>query len=592
MKFFMGCIRKYRLITAISIILLFAEAVCCLYVPFVLGNIIGTGLQCKGFSDDLPLVISRNAFALFCEVLPSDKSEELESFYELRREAPDSYDEKYVTDNICRYFMNEDERERAVQFFRNAAFSAVLLARNSPQLDNYNADELLDSVSLDSIYILAKKYELTEEEKEEYFKASEAADTALKIQVADLLLPYIYEDAGIDCSAVQKEYIKENSILCIAVLILQFTCAAASSFFIARLSVNFEKEMRLAVINKALSFTKEERAGLPRDAALRYYESGALSTGIAVNLGFRLIFNSLFIGIIGSIVTFMKSAVFGSFILGSALLIVIGLTLIFILTYKRYYRMQDNYREYSNMLKTNLDRIFTVRLMKAEKAEKGRISDISSEIKKDESFVLRSGFTALGIVGLAVNLLTALIVIAGGNSMLQADISLGNIITYLQYSLITVSSFMMLGAAVLFLPAALKSMKGLDRFLEIPLADENADKDKISIASVESVRFEGVRLFPHSKAISFEMRKGQAVAITGSTGSGKTLLTDALIREFTPYEGEIFINSINIKDIDKSFPSEYVARASSIPVIYSSSVRINMYLAGAVKSDAALLTAL
>ena len=99
MKFFFGCIRKYRLITAISIVLLFAEAVCCLYVPFILGNIIGTGLQCKGFSDDLPLVISRNAFALFCEVLPSDKSEELESFYELRREAPDSYDEKYFTDN-------------------------------------------------------------------------------------------------------------------------------------------------------------------------------------------------------------------------------------------------------------------------------------------------------------------------------------------------------------------------------------------------------------------------------------------------------------------------------------------------------------
>lgn len=592
MKFFFGCIRKYRLITAISIILLFAEAVCCLYVPFILGNIIGTGLQCKGFSDDFPFVVSKNAFALFCEVLPEKNTQELLSLYALQKKAPSETEEKYRSDKTCYYFINEADREKAAQFFRNAAFSAVLLARNSPQLDNFNADELLDSVSLDSIYILAKKYELSEEEKEEYFRIAENTDTALKIQVTDMLLPYIYEDAGIDCDSIQKEFIKSNSILCIAVLLLQFLCAAASSYLIAKLSVKFEKEMRLSVIKKSFSFTKEERAKLPADSALRYYESEAASTGIAVNLGFRLIFNSLFIGIIGSIVTFMKSAVFGAFILGSALLIVISLTLIFILTYKRFYRMQDNYRVYSNMLKTILDRIFTVRMMKAEKTEKRRISEVSSDIKKDESYVLRSLFSALGVIGLAVNLLTVLIVITGGNSMLQADISLGNIITYLQYSLITVSSFMMLGAAVLFLPASIKALKGLDKFLAIPVKEEISDFEKVSIDHIDKLRFEKVKLFENSKELSFEIKKGQAVAIVGSTGSGKTLLTDALMREFTPASGEIYINSHNIKDINNSFPSGYIARAFSKPVIYSSTVRINMYLAGAVKSDKVLLSAL
>lgn len=592
MKFFLGCIRKYRLITAISIILLFAEAVCCLCVPFILGNIIGTGIQGKGFDDDYPLVISRNAFALFCEVLPGEYVRELSSCYELCDDFPEEINERYRTDKTCYYFKEDADSEKVTEFFRNAAFSAVLLAGKAPQPDSYDINGLLDSVSLDSIYILAKRYELTEDEKAEYFAVSRNTDTALRVQVADILIPYIYEDAGIDCDMVQREYIKENSILCIVILLIQFICAAASSYFIARLSVNIEKESRTAVIKKALSLTKEERARLPADSVLRYYETESASTGIAVNMGFRLIFNSLFIGIIGSIVTFMKSAVFGAFIAGGALLIIAGISLIFILTYKRYYRMQDNYREYSNMLKTNLDRIFTVRLMKAEKFEKECITKVTASVKKDESFVLRSVFSALGVVGLAVNLLTAVTVIAGGNAILSADISLGNIITYLQYTLITVSSFMMLGAAVLFLPAAVKALTGLDRLLAIPEKEESSRKDRIKLNSVESMRFEGVRLTEHSKELSFEIKKGQAVAICGSTGSGKTLLTEALLGEFTPFSGEIFINSCNIRDVDESFPGAFVARAFSKPVIYSATVRINMYLAGAVKSDNVLVSAL
>lgn len=52
------------------------------------------------------------------------------------------------------------------------------------------------------------------------------------------------------------------------------------------------------------------------------------------------------------------------------------------------------------------------------------------------------------------------------------------------------------------------------------------------------------------KNINIEINCGEIIALVGENGSGKTTLIKILTGLYTDYEGEIFVNGINIKDID------------------------------------------
>lgn len=74
---------------------------------------------------------------------------------------------------------------------------------------------------------------------------------------------------------------------------------------------------------------------------------------------------------------------------------------------------------------------------------------------------------------------------------------------------------------------------------------------------MHSVRFENVSFgYEENKNIisnlSFEIKKGDKVAIVGANGQGKTTLVKLLMGIYTPTDGNIYVNDVNIKSIKKN----------------------------------------
>ncbi|MDY0317823.1 MAG: ABC transporter ATP-binding protein [Candidatus Izemoplasmatales bacterium] len=81
--------------------------------------------------------------------------------------------------------------------------------------------------------------------------------------------------------------------------------------------------------------------------------------------------------------------------------------------------------------------------------------------------------------------------------------------------------------------------------------------------------------------INFEVKKGETIAIIGKTGSGKSTLMNLLIRLLDYQKGQILIDGVEIKDIEKHHLRKNVGVILQEPFLFSKSIEDNIKISDA-----------
>ena len=76
--------------------------------------------------------------------------------------------------------------------------------------------------------------------------------------------------------------------------------------------------------------------------------------------------------------------------------------------------------------------------------------------------------------------------------------------------------------------------------------------------------------------INLTIEPGDVVGIVGTTGSGKSTLINLIMRYYDDYEGEIFVDGKNIKDIDMSYYRSQIGFVQQEPLMFKDTVFNNI----------------
>ena len=281
----------------------------------------------------------------------------------------------------------------------------------------------------------------------------------------------------------------------------------------------------------------------------------------------------------------------------------IGITLIvivqiFMLSYviPRYRKVQGYTDSMNRTVREGLTGVRVIRAFNAERYQNRKADDANDALTSNNLYALRLMAFTSPFNGVVQNILTVAIYVIGADLIIAAAspddalYTFSNMVVYSSYIMYVVSSFILLAHIALGLPRAIVCARRIADVIDTPITVGNGDRTDVPQQDV-CISFKDVSFaYPQGAGdtltgISFDVRRGETVAIVGQTGSGKTSLVNLIPRLFDVTSGTVEIDGVDVREYDLEALRSKIGYATQRPVLFSGTVRFNIGY-GSERTDA------
>lgn len=209
-----------------------------------------------------------------------------------------------------------------------------------------------------------------------------------------------------------------------------------------------------------------------------------------------------------------------------------------------------------------------------------KLKGITEKIYENEVKYYRNGCSSLAFIMSITYVPNMIIFIYGGLLAIHGEIQVSLLFAYGQLMSLVSTPVIDLFSSLNEMREIEKSMKRLDELLLLEEERNGTETEAMNTRSVvrlQKVSYtygtESKKVFDH---ISFEIRAGECVGITGESGAGKTTLLNMLCGFYSPAEGSLFLWGREICKWDMSALRQHIAYVAQENQIMPGTVRENI----------------
>ena len=401
--------------------------------------------------------------------------------------------------------------------------------------------------------------------------------------MGDLFLPTL--NADIIDKGVMKgdtDKILQTGGLMLIVAFGSVICAVIASYLASRAAAGFGKIVRDKIFKKVENFSLHEFDKLGTSTLITRTTNDITQIQMVLVIMMRMMIAAPLMAVGGSILAFSKDRPLTLVLAVAIPLLAIFITIVALKVIPLFKVIQQKVDNVNLVLREKLSGIRVIRAFSTENHEKKKFSKVNDDLT--DTFIKANKIMAfmMPTVMLIMTLTQVAIIWFGGVRIGNGDMQLGSLTAFTQYAMQIMMSFLMMTMMFVMIPRARAASVRVNEVLDTIGSIEDPQKSNECFTARGNLEFKNVTFSYHGaeepaiKDISFKASPGEVTAIIGSTGSGKSTLTNLIPRFYDVEKGEIYIDGVEVREMSQECLRNKIGFVPQKPVLFSGSVKENI----------------
>nr|NNM89737.1 ABC transporter ATP-binding protein [Bacilli bacterium] len=401
--------------------------------------------------------------------------------------------------------------------------------------------------------------------------------------MANLYLPHLMQQI-VDVGVLHGDtgYILNMGAWMLVVSIAGGICSILASYFAAKVAMHFGKDLRFRVFSKAESFTVHEFSKIGTASLITRTTNDIRQVALLINMMLRMMVMAPLTAIGGIVMAIVTDASMTWIIV--IVLPILGFVIYLVLRQatKLFSVMQVKIDTLNRVLRERLMGIRVIRAFDRVRYESDRFTKANKDLTDTSIAVNRLLASMFPLVMLIVNLSTVMIIWFGGLKISEQQMPIGSLMAFIQYIMQILFSVLMLSMMSFMIPRASASATRIVEVLDTDTQVTDSPSAQDQLPAISKIKFDHVS-FSFSQAsqpalqdVSFEVNRGEVIAIIGGTGSGKSTLLNLLMRFMDVNAGSILLDGVDLRQIKQTTLRRMMGYVPQKAVLFSGTIADNI----------------
>lgn len=348
-----------------------------------------------------------------------------------------------------------------------------------------------------------------------------------------------------------------------------------------RISTNVTRDIRNDVFEHAMTFSSAEMDKFGVSSMITRTNNDAYQIMLFLNVILRMALMTPVMMIVSIMLIVRISLPLSYIVLLTIPFILIGVFAVAKVSEPISENQQNSIDRINKILREHITGIRVIRSFNKEKNEEERFAKENRYYQRESSKLFKLMSCTEPTFFLLMNIAVMTVYFVSCSMLSAQTISIGDLIAFVEYIFHVMMSVLLFCMVFMMYPRANVSAKRIQAVL-----DTNSsiiEKENAYVCDlIESLTFDHVSFsYPDGEEavlsdISFTCKKGEKIAVIGSTGSGKSSLVKLMTRLYDATKGQVLINGKDIKEYQLNSLRNQIGYVAQKAHLFKGSIKENI----------------